>query len=94
MLHLSPLHADINRLGLGRLKLRFGGKNGSPGSHTARVLVLCQFEEFLIGGDGRFQKLPVGVECAELEVVLGQLGLNEQPRRFEVCCACLGACPA
>ncbi len=91
MLELRALDAHVDRLGLGGLELGLRLDHVGLGRDPARVPVLRQAEELLEGGDRLVEELFLGVHGAELEVVLRQLRLEAQARRFEVARARLGA---
>ena len=48
------------------------------------VTVDGQLQRLLVGGDGRVQQLPLGIEPAELEVVDRQLRLHAERHRLEI----------
>ena len=93
MLELSALDAHVDRLGLGGLELRLGLHDVGLGGDSIREPILRQAEKLLEVGDRLVQQLLLGVEGAQLEVVLGQLRLEAQARRFHVTRARLGAGP-
>ena len=73
VLQLRALDTDVDRLGLGGLELGLRLEHVCPGCNAARIPVLRQFEDLLVGGDRRVQKLLLGIERAELKIVLCQL---------------------
>jgi hypothetical protein len=76
VLQLGALHAHVDRLGLRSLELGVGLHHIGLGSHAAGVLVFRQLERLLEGRDGRVQQLLLGIEGAQLNVVLRQFGLE------------------
>ena len=51
-------------------------RHRAAGADAPLVLVLGDPERLLVGGGGIVQELPLLVQCAELEVVGGELGLG------------------
>ena len=76
MLHLGTLDAGIDRLGLCALKLGLGLEDVRPGGDTAPVTVPGQLQALAEGGSRHVEQFFLGVEGAELEIVLNQLGLK------------------
>ncbi len=91
VLQLGPLHAEINRLGLGGFDLSFGLHHVALGGDTHGVTVFGQIENLLVGGDRVIKELLLRIQGAQEKIVLGQGGLGAQPRHFQVGGEGLGA---
>ncbi|MCY1401635.1 hypothetical protein D9M71_167580 [compost metagenome] len=84
VLQLCTLVLEVDRLGFGALELGGGLGHVGAGDDAGLVLVLGQLQRPLITGDGRFQQALLGIQHAQLQVVLRQLRLQAEARGGEV----------
>ena len=88
---LGPLHAEIERLRLGRLQLRLRQDQVGLGDDAGIVLILRQLYRALVIGQRALQQVGLRVDEAQRKVRLRQLRLRRQSGRLEVAGAGLGA---
>ena len=77
-------HVDVHRLRPRRLELRLGLRDVGLRGDAALEAVLRQLERLLERLDRGVEQLAIAIDAAQREVVGGELGVQAEPRGFEI----------